>query len=268
MFIGRTSVALLVDKGHADSLLLLASHPATSDMPLSAFRSIAAGQALTLAKKMGLSIPGPSGDFAPFVVRNSAAHFAAVDTDELTKAVELHSTLTKELFGHLNIDPKSFWGDENWGAVEQLIEDKHNKDEARYTAKLSAAKQRFEALSQTLGPSVLEAFRATRKPRVSLGFSIGTDESVAFDCPACGSVGQLIYHVQDEGSIHYEPGGGAWMDQWADPTFFECPICELELEQDEVYRLPGAEDYIPDGREVEEDELHQMDYDEDMWRDR
>lgn len=268
LFIGRTSAALLADKGHADSLLLLAGHPVTSDMPLSAFRSITAGQALTLTKKMGITIPGPSGDFAPFVVRNSAAHLATVDTDELTKAIELHATLTKGVFGLLNIDSKSFWGEDNWVAVEQLIEDKHNKDQARYTAKLSAAKQRFEALSHTLGPAVLEAFRAARTTRVSISFSSGTDEAVDFNCPACGSVGQIIYHVQDEGSVHYEPGGGAWMDQMADPTYFECPICDLELEQDEVYRIPGAEDYIPDGREIEEDELLQMDYEEDLWRDR
>lgn len=268
LFIGRTSAALLADKGHTDSLLLLAGHPVTSDMPLSAFRSIAAGQALTLAKKMGITIPGPSGDFAPFVVRNSAAHLAIADADELTKAIELHATLTQGIFDHLNIDPKSFWGEGNWAAVEQLIEDKHNKDQARYTAKLSAAKQRFEALSETLGATVFEAFRAARTPRVSIGFSTGTDEAVDFDCPACGSVGQITYHVQDEGSIHYEPGGGAWMDQWADPVYFECPVCNLELEQDEVSRIPDAEDYIPDARELEEDELIQMDYDEDQWRER
>lgn len=268
LFIGRTSTALLADKGHADSLLLLAGHPVASDMPLSSFRSITAGQALTLAKKMGVTIPGPPGDFAPFVVRNSAAHLATVDSDEITEAVELHATLTQAIFVHLNIDPKSFWGEGSWAAVEQLIEDKHNKDQARYTAKISAAKQRFDALSQTLGSTILEAFRATRTPRVSIGFSIGTDEAVDFDCPACGSVGQIIYNIQDEGSVHYEPGGGAWMDQMADPVYFECPICELELEQNDVYRIPGAEDYIPDGRELEDSELLQMDYDEDLWRHR
>lgn len=267
LFIGRTSPALLADKGNVDALLMLAGHPAAADMPLSKFRSIGAGQALALAKKMGLATPGHAGDFAPFVVRNSAAHLAAVDMDELTQAVELHATLAKGLFDHLNIDPKSFWGEENWATVEQLIEDKYNKDWTRYTAKLTAAKHRFEALSETLGPKVLAALRATKTTRTMIGFSSGTDESVAFDCPACGSVGQIIYHIQDEGSIHYEDGG-AWMDQFAEPVYFECPICELELEQDEVYRIPGAEDYIPDSREMENEELHQLEHDEDMWRDR
>lgn len=268
LFIGRTSLELLADKGHTDSLLMLAAHPSATNRPVSAFRSIAAGQALTLAKRMGLTVPGPAGEFSPFVVRNSAAHLAMIDTEELAEAVEHHATLAGAIFDHLNIDPKSFWGEDHWPTVEQLIVAKVDRDWARYTAKVAAAKGRFVELSERLGPSTLAALRAVSKPRTSISFGIGTDESIDSACPACGSIGQIIYLLEDEGLVQFEPSGAHWIEQSAVPMFFECPICELELDDDEAYRIPGAEDYIPEGREVDDEELDRMDYEYDLYRHR
>lgn len=268
LFIGKTSLELLADKGHTDSLLMLAAHPSVANRPVSAFRSIAAGQALTLAKRMGLAVPGPAGEFSPFVVRNSAAHLAMIDTEELAEAVERHAALAGAIFDHLNIDPKSFWGEDHWPTVEQLIVAKVDRDWARYTAKVAAAKGRFVELSERLGPSTLAALRAVSKPRTSISFGIGTDESIDFACPACGSTGQIIYLLEDEGLVQFESDGAHWIEQTAVPMFFECPICELELGDDEAYRISGAEDYVPEGREVDDEELDRMDYEYDLYRHR
>lgn len=268
LFIGRTSLELLADKGHTDSLLMLAAHPSVATRPVSAFRSIAAGQALTLAKKMGLTVPGPAGEFSPFIVRNSAAHLAMIDTEELAEAVEHHAALAGAIFDHLNIDPKSFWGEDHWPTVEQLIVAKVDRDWARYIAKIAAAKGRFAELSERLGPSTLAALRAVSKPRTSISFGIGANESIDYVCPACGSTGQIIYLLEDEGPVQFEPDGAHWIEQSAVPMFFECPICELELDDDEVSRIPGAEDYVPDGREVDNEELDRLDYEYDLYRHR
>lgn len=268
LFIGRTSITLLADRGHQDSLLLLAGHPSVSNQSLSTFRSIGAAQAFTLAKKMGLTLSGGAEQFSPFSVRNSSAHLASVEHRELAGAVEQLAALAKTMFDHLNVDPESFWDSKHMSMVEQIITEKFNRDEARYLAKIREATARFAILDDILDKTALDVLRATRRPRTSLLFAEGSAEEVEFTCPACKSTGQITYCIEDEGTIQYEPDGFHWMEQTAAPEFFECPVCQLELDAEDMLWLPEAADYVPDGRLIEEDELMHSQYDEDMWRDR
>lgn len=245
---------------------MLAEHPFVgAGNPIQDFRSIQAADARALAIKMyGSQISSggvPHNAYPPFTVRNAAAHIGMYDPDQTKVAVRNMASLASEVLGIINVSPQSFWGDDHWSFVSVMLKEHADELKAEYTAKVFAAKQlyrtRFETLNTPESAALLKVLEGLAKPEPEHGQQI-----IDWLCPACENDGWLTCDIE-RGPIVREMSTPHDWDETvavtATPLAFDCPACNLSLEDEE---LDLAED-VPSSIELDDESPTQEDYEEE-----
>ncbi|UQN31788.1 hypothetical protein [Brachybacterium kimchii] len=267
--LGAASPHLLVSKGDHTSTLLLANHASVEPSnPVTYFRSIEAWDSLTAARKLyaGKVFGGStSRPYPPFAVRNAALHMGMSDRKMTESAVKDMALLVNEVLAVLNVSPGSFWGSNLWPLVSTIIEEHSSAVEKTFHAKLFAAQQLYESRIESLAPEAKIALVAILESTLSTELDPG-EQLIQWTCPACEHTGHLTC-TKDRGPIQREIINHHDVDTFvgvtARPTIFECPVCDLFLEDEE---LAFADD-IPGTIDLEPESPTEEDYDAEEWYD-
>lgn len=211
-------------------------------------------------------------------LRNAAVHAALTDGKELgdavSRMVRVADTLLPLVPQHTEAN---YWGPR----LEVAVEMRDMRSTAvlqRVAAKLAEARARFRtrvtelALEPAAEAALILALEASPVPLL-----IEDSAEDRAECPSCSRQGHLSYRkvrsddIQTE--IEYDRDGAPevmlyWQPVLGTPTLFQCPVCELQLEDEELQGF----DHLTDEIDLDDEPADQADYwgepDEDYFRDR
>jgi hypothetical protein len=270
-FLAAINPAMLVERSEKDSLLFLVNqgHRAGADSSPTDVRTLAATDALLLAKKI---IPGgafswnPQADRRVLQVRNAALHLGLADQSELREACVIMTRLVAELLTSTSADSAKFWGDLE-DLAQTLLDEAATERQQSVEVQKAAAKAFYMKLTTGLDA-------ATRTTIVTSLIDRGKPEGdhetwiAEQECPVCANPGWLTCDIV-RGEVQHEQVNwhdhDVWVDRTALPFHFECAVCGLELEDDELLEtdFPREIELEPDT-----DPAEAWEPDEDLWRDR
>jgi len=249
--LARIAPPLLVERGDRDSVLLLQDLPDGTRGPL-AFRSVAAGEALKLVKHLVPKLPLTPSDVKPLEARNAAAHMGLVDGTHLRSAVVQYCRLAAVMLDALELDAEPFWGTDLATTAAALVEQARTETAQIVQAKLAAARVRVATRTAGLDgmarAAVLAALSGVQLSSV--------DHDVPATCPACEQSGWLLC-VVERSPVEFDSDGPI-VHLSAVPVEFECPVCDLRLEAEELEEIPSFPEFIqldPDTSPYEADGL-------------
>jgi hypothetical protein len=254
--------ALLSERGDRDTMLHLTNLGHLSRKAATEVRSLSAVEAVAAANHIHPSLGWRQGaDSIVFRVRNAAAHMALVDAEELHAAV---LELLKFVRGLLTVrggEPSDFWGEPLAPLAAELLDEASSASRRSAIAKQAAAHARLESIVGSLGGRAREVVLAALSGRRMSS----TDHEEPETCPVCGQQGWLLCGVE-RGPVEWDPDG-ARVPLTAWPFGFECPVCGLDLEGDELllFTFPQEIELEPDDDPVE---AYEWEPDEDVWRGR
>jgi rubredoxin len=174
--------------------------------------------------------------------------------------------LIESLMPVLELDSDEFWGPESARVVDHLLDEAKSETARTVAAKTAAAQKRFATMLDTLDLASKKVLLA-----VLSGRAISTsDYQEAQQCPVCDQQGWLNCTVE-RGPVEYDGDDSRDMQPWvsltAYPFSFQCPVCGLELEADELAEFDFATDIELDA-DSEPFEVYDYEPYEDYFRDR
>lgn len=271
-FLTGVNPAMLVERSEKDSLLFLVDqgHRADASSSPTDVRTLAASDALLLAKKI---IPGgafswhPQADRKVLQVRNAALHLGLADHDELRDACVIMTRLTSELLAQMSADPPTFWGDAG-GVAQTLLDEAATERQRSVEFKKAAAKDFYLRLTSGLDGPTMSAVVASLVER---GKPEDVDDDILIteqECPVCDNRAWLTCDIV-RGDVQHEQVDwhdyDVWVDRTALPLLFQCGVCGLELEDDELLETDFRREIE---LEPDTDPAEAWEPDEDLWRDR
>jgi hypothetical protein len=265
-FLASVEHGLLAEKGDRDTVLILSGNANLTSAQIAEMKTVGALESLKIAKHLHPPLPfNIQSDQVVLRVRNAAAHMGMVLPDELRAAVAVMCRLVDGLLAALSLKRDDYWGRDAVGVVDEILDIAKSEVRRIVAAKIAAAERRYAGLVSGLdaaGRVVVLAALSRRGPYMI------ADHNEPQECPACKQQGWLVCHV-DEGQPEVEYGDDgnqyAFASRTAYPSIFECPVCELELEEEEL-----AEFDYPMEIELEPNNDPYSDYepDEDWFRGR
>lgn len=265
-YIASVDPILLAERGDRDSLLLLTGRSSYSDILATDIRSLGASDALKLAKYLKKDLPWNAQEQLALKARNAALHMALVDRRELHNATVSMAKIVDSLLAVLELNRNDFWGEAAIGVVTELFDEAKTETSRVVAGKRAVATRYLASLVSGLDASA----RAVVLASLSGRHISSTDHEEPQECPVCHQQGWLLCGV-DRGPVEYdydEDGPpSAWVERTAYPFGFECAVCRLELEGDELQELdfPAEIELEPD---TEPFETYDYEPDEDMYRGR
>lgn len=260
-YLARNAPALLADRGDRDSLLMLQDLPAGTHGPLG-FRSVTALEALKLVKHLVPNLPLTPSDVNPLEARNAAAHMGFVDVHHLRDAVVQYCRLAAVMLDALELATEPFWGPDLAATAASLVEEAKTEAARMVAAKLAAARVRVAARVAGLDGQARAAVLAALS-----GVQLtSADHDEPSTCPACEQRGRLLCIVE-RGPVEFEVDG-AIVQRSAIPVEFECAVCELHLEGDELDEVASFPEYFQLDPDTDPPEAEGWEPDEDWMRGR
>lgn len=175
--------------------------------------------------------------------RNSAAHAALTDSDDLGTSVVKLVNVVALLHPHLDFEEADFWGAQIAPMVAELKDKLTTKIRQAKLAKIINAEKAFEQVRERFPGDLLDIYVQTALERPLPSFLEGEEsehEKVEQEeCPSCGFNGTLFFVGYDDGEVVKQ-----YHDQF-DETYIEtyvqfavhafvCPVCNLSLDYTEV----------------------------------
>ena len=236
------SRSLIADKGDRDTLLILAGHSSKVGMGSQHMKTIGAFDLLRMTKHLHKDLPWIQQDPAILRVRNAATHMALVERDELQTAILQMCRIVESLLVPLDLDRQDFWGKYAVPAVETLLDEAKTRRVQAVEAKKSAAAARLARLMAGLSEPSRQAVLAALSGRPASAMEHEEPQT----CPVCGQQGWLICGVE-RGAIEADDEA-LWAERTAIPYFFECPVCQLYVDPDELneFDFPREIDLEPE----------------------
>lgn len=270
-FLSTINPAMLVERSEKDSLLFLVDqgHRADTGSSPTDVRTLAASDALLLAKKV---IPGGAfswnsqSDRKVLQVRNAALHLGLADPAELHEACVIMTRLVSQLLPQMSVDSTTFWGDLE-SLAQTLLDEAATERKRTVEVAKAAAKAFFLRLVSGLDTSTRSAVIASLVDRVE---PVADDEThvAEQECPVCESTGWLSCDIV-RGELQHEAVDwhdvDVWVDRSAIPFYFQCGVCGLELEGDQLLEADLSREIELD---PDTDPAEAWEPDEDLWRDR
>lgn len=260
--------ALLADKNSVPSMLALSRHNKTGRLDITSLRTVNWGQALKLLTSADPSLNIVKDFDGLMNTRNAAAHLAMYDPENLAGAAVALARVVGVLHAFYPDESEAeYWGDDLAALVDELRAERANEIELSYLAKIAAAVERYKKLVGNLdeaqrGPLVI-ALESRPPRRVVIG--IDGVSIITLDCPACQNRGYLhraMTRLEDyETHVDYDKDGvpeGAHVTVSVayEAVIFECPVCDLLLDSEEVMDLPGAAPFVDEaGETLTDDEM-------------
>lgn len=259
------SAALLADRGDRDSVLMLTGNSAQVTVDALRLRSIGAVEALKLAKHFHAELPVDLPDPLVLRVRNAAIHMALVDQARLRVAVARMTRYVEASLPLLDLSRSAFWSRPALSVVDALLDEAKSEVARSARAKIAAAQGRFATLTRALPTDQVAAVLTALSSRLMLS----SDHNEPHGCPVCKQSGWLLCGVE-VGPTEYTYDDdfvvtGAFRSRTAYPVAFECPVCQLGLEGDELLEFDFPNDIEIEPEDADE-ELFEPD--EDLYRGR
>jgi hypothetical protein len=196
-------------------------------------------------------------------IRNAAAHMAFESAETVTDAVTKMVRVVSALHDLSGKDEASFWGDLLITTVTEMKVLYENALKIRVESKLAYARSQLALLITGLSTEDAEAVRVMRERRVIDWDLDEPSEEQPRKCPACERVGALFLLRERETSQYeivedYDRDGvieNAYMivPVTGEPMHFQCPVCGLQLEPDEMTLYPDLGDSVQLDSEVLDD---------------
>lgn len=257
---------LLAARNHAPSVVALSRANPVSPLDTLQLRTISYGEALDLLRVIHPSLGLDSDVRAVMDLRNAAAHMAMTNSATLKEAAVRLVQIVSKIHGLLNRAEADYWG-VSLAPVIQAMQDEHVTALARTVeAKFARARQLLAELTRDLSPGDAEAVLVAREAR---SVRWAGDEEEEHECPVCNRSGWFVvatekgepyeYYYSDDISWHVE------VFRW--PTMFQCPVCDLVLEDDEL-AAAGLPTELDSRDEETEDPYADWEPDEDYLRGR
>jgi hypothetical protein len=211
-------------------------------------------------------------------LRNAAVHAALTDGKELDDAVSrmvrVVDTLLPLVPRHTEAD---YWGTRLAVAVE-MRDKRSTAVRQRVAAKLAEARARFRArVTELVLEPAAEAALILALEASPVRWQVDDSHQDSAECPACAHQGELSYtkvrsdDIQSE--VIYDRDETPedivyWRPVMGTPYMFQCPVCELELEGEELRGF----DHLTDEIDLDDEPVSHADYwgepDEDYLRGR
>jgi hypothetical protein len=258
------SPALIADRNaDLDTMLHLSGFGQLARCSPHEVKTISAHEACSRCARL---VPGftytQHADQALFVARNGGAHLG-LTTDEIAReSARIMVRLLDPLIKVMSLDRAEFWGDMETVA-DTLLDEKANQISAVVEMKLVAARSRLEARLAGLGADeralVLKALA---------GQPFYARDEEPYDCPACLQTGVVYCELHDSGDpeFNYERVAydeyvyhGGFIDQVAYAAAFQCSVCGLDLDYDEMDALDMSTEFYREPRECEPWEFEDRD---------
>gem|GEM_PF-2737421 len=222
---------LICDRSHADSLLHLSGKGEMADASAMDIKTISGLEAVRLCKRLLKQVSGISEESVnrALRVRHAALHAALVHRDDLRTATVDSIRIVDQLATGIGVDRSSFWKD-HLGHVDQIISEHQVQVAGIVIAKLEAARSRISKITSSLSPDLASAVLGQLSRRLS-----STDHEEPIVCPVCSQEAWLLCGVDKEKPEQDSEDGECWIvRQIAWPFAFECSVCGLELDDNEL----------------------------------
>lgn len=167
-------------------------------------------------------------------VRNAAAHMALVETEPLQQAIGAMAAILEQLLNVRGIDRAHFWTQELLFSVTVTVGAEASAGLRRAQTKIAAARAKLDSLLVNVNLDQRPALLAILEDRTYPTRWNG--DPLPRECPACLRRGWLTYLVmedataltvdEDQGHVEYKRIGL--------PEYFDCPVCGLALEDEEL----------------------------------
>lgn len=262
--VAQIEPTLIAERADRDTLLRLSGKGHRASTPATRIRTVGGLAAFRLVRHLhrALSVPESAAE-AALEVRNAAIHMALVDRTEVRAAASAMSRVVDAVVEAMEASRADFWG-ERVVLVDNFIRVERETVEQIVEAKVAAARSRLSALVSRLdaatAASVLSALSRKRSH---------ADHEEPVPCPVCGQQAWLICSTEN-GEVEWtwdEDGlAGTNVEITAYPFAFDCSVCGLELEVDELAHLKMDAEIELGERDVDPADYYEPD--EDMWRDR
>jgi len=177
-------------------------------------------------------------------VRNGVVHLSAEAPEDLDDLVTVVIRSVDAILDLMGADRGTFWG-RLTGVVTHRASEHADAIRAETEQRVEAAKVRFETRYANFSPEQLHALRQVSEAVHARSLDrFGSDQATTLaDCPACGSP----CYVNGSLSVTWEVEDMAWVGRVGFYPFgLKCPICELELEDEQVLEAGVEPDPPPD----------------------
>lgn len=273
--------ALLADGKLPAARYALSKGNATGVLDIHSLRTITWGEGYTLLRQIDPKLKEPHDIKFVMETRNAAAHIALVDSADLAEAVVRLAHAVGQLHALVpTFVEDDYWGPAHLSVVTGLRDARADKVKMDLDAKLLAATEYFEALFPSMSAADRETVLVTMEARKPTRTVSGSDDDVweRHECPACARSGYLHYAVEQQEDFEEIPDHDKYGNvenvhvvvsvEWI-PFAFECPVCGLDLEEDEVVLVDGIDAFIAVDKVILEDDALRAywGYDEDYERD-
>jgi hypothetical protein len=240
---------VVADRDDGQSILVLAGRQDQASIGPTSVRSRLAVDCLSVAKKLHPALRwNPKTDSGVLNVRNAACHLGLVDMSELTAAIKIMVRIVEDLIAAMALPRDKFWGEHTVGVVDGLLDEAAKEVAVAVNAKVVRARLHLEAITGSLPQTATQAFLEALAGTVPHVFS---DHEEPQTCPVCGYRGWLICG-EDRGPVQWEEQDDgsriAFVERTAFPIAFDCRVCNLELEADELseFDFPTEIELEPD----------------------
>ena len=247
-FIATVEPALLADRGDRDSILAFSGKAHLAAGNLIQAKSISAADSMKVTRHLLPSLPGAqTSDYFLLSVRNAATHMALIDLPSLRRAVEIMCRIVEGLLAALEVSRSDFWGASRLTVVDEILDAAADELHRVVAAKLGAARQTLSRLTRGLDGHARAIVVASLSGRIAGG----ADHDERQSCPVCDQQGWLNCYIE-RGEVEYDGSVGecgvVYVTRTAHPFAFGCPVCQLELEGDELeeFDFPRTFDLEPD----------------------
>jgi len=232
--------ALVADTSHFPSLLHAVGLGDRSGVLASRTKTIGLKDAFGHVRKLlKPKITVSDTTFEPvFAARNGVAHAGIHDAEEARKVLATCIRIAAPVLVELNIEPEDYW-DPYLELVDQLANEHATERRVTFETKIARARRAFHQRFDGLFPEDRARAMATFSAASAI---LGGDHVEQIDCPACEGRGWL------RGFTGLSWHGEADMDNTPPlvvfyPDSFDCAVCGLELQTDEL-KLAG----LPEGQ--------------------
>lgn len=224
---------LVAARNDTPSIVALSRANTGAPLDVRKLRTVTYGEALEVLREIHPALGIDADVRSVMNLRNGAAHMAMTDRASLKDAAVRLVQVVSKIHGVLNRDVADYWG-RPLAPVIQTMQDEHATALARtIEAKFARARQFLTELTRDLTPGDAEAVLIAREARA---VRWAGEEEEEHECPVCQRNGRLEVASErgDPYQVYYSDDISWAIEIFRWPTMFQCPVCDLLLEDEEL----------------------------------
>ena len=253
--------SLLADRGNLASVVALSRAITPTPPTAQALRTITFTQALDILNKIHPSLNITSEVNTVMNTRNAAAHMAMESSTDLAESVVKMVTVVSALHAFFDEPEAQFWGEPLLKLVTAMKLDYENAIKIRVQGKIAHALTELEIILAGTDATNREETLLVLERREVAWMSGDDSEDEPRECPACHRRGTLTIIRERQMSDYVivtdddedMSGSYALVSVTGIPSMFQCPVCNLRLEGNELDQFPELSNQVEYEADVVED---------------